>query len=550
MSRHEYTTVSDVVFGSPTFRLWTRDFHTLGPARFPGIDPDTTDVKILLTPFTASRPRKFFDVALYREAFDILRQTDVATLSTACADCGDELDSALRELRQLNITFNEAPFVGVAEEAREETLRERVLQPYVRLAEYVYDGLLAWFLTVQVSHDRVKPTIPAELSARWLMARKRLGQRFSASYSSICRNAIVHGGIKFDTFDVHFVDKNGVKETFDRRTVASMYEKLLDICNALAAALAHRVAMGAAGSLDALLYFRGERVLNPATTPFFMPLSCRLEHRAPDRAQLNLYGKFHHWRLEDLLLDVVRALVLARLAFPEATHVFVNFDGPRGTPCCYSISVSDIPTTSGPVSAIADTVTALSKAGFAWIAHERALIAAAARISGVSHALNWLDTVDRKMDFNDSKPDYELRHLKNNSVGWRSRFDATVVSFPREIDLNDSGMPTVQYLDSLFRETIMRWMVRASDSRPWSVARFRVFRSGTLNVYANDAHLPQLLNSGLVSNLLFRFELPIGTPVLRPFFGGTMERCGPYFVAVNPHALEFLKTVRSGHRPD
>jgi len=47
MSRHEYATVGDMVFGSPSFRLWTRGFQTIGAARFPGIDPDTRDAKLL-----------------------------------------------------------------------------------------------------------------------------------------------------------------------------------------------------------------------------------------------------------------------------------------------------------------------------------------------------------------------------------------------------------------------------------------------------------------------------------------------------------------------
>jgi hypothetical protein len=246
------------------------------------------------------------------------------------------------------------------------------------------------------------------------------------------------------------------------------------------------------------------------------------------------------------MLDVVRALVLGRLAFPEATHVFVNFDGLHGTPCCYSVSAGDIPTLSAPASAIAEIGAVLSKAGFAWISHGRLLTAAAARISGVSHILNWLDSVDRKMDFDGSKPDYELRHLKNNSTGWRSRFDATIVSCPREIDLDDSGMPTVHYLDSLFRETIARWAIRPNESRSWDVARIRIFRSGILRVYAKDARLSQLLNSGLSSNLLFSFELPVGPAVLRPYFGGTIQRRGAYFVAPNPHALEFLKAILGG----
>jgi hypothetical protein len=207
MDRHEYTTVGDIVFGSPTFRLWTRDFNTIGPACFPGIDAGTADAKVLLAPFTASRPRKFFDIDLYREAFDILQQADAATLSAACADCGIELDSALRELRQLNNTIDEAPFLEIRDETRDEVLRQCVLQPYVRLAEYVYDGLLAWFLTVRGSHDHVKPAIPADLSARWQMARRRLGARFSTSYSSTCRNAIVPGGVEFDMFNLSFIDK-------------------------------------------------------------------------------------------------------------------------------------------------------------------------------------------------------------------------------------------------------------------------------------------------------------------------------------------------------
>ena len=500
-----------------------------------------------MTPFTASRPRKFFDADLYREAFAVLQHADEATLSAACSDYGIELDSALRELRQLNITLDEAPLLGAADEARDEAFRQRVLQPYVRLAEYVYDGLLAWILTVRVSHDHVKPSIPPDLTARWQMARKRLGPRFAASYSSTCRNAIVHGGIEFDTFDVNFIDKNA-KETIDRRAADSMYENLLDVCNAIAAALAHRVSMGTAGLLGDLLYFRGERVLNPATTPFLTPLSCRLVQRAPDRVQVNLHGTFRHWRWDDLMFDVVRALVLGRLAFSEATHVFVSFDGPRGTPCFYGVPVTDIPDVSAPVSAIADTGLKLSKAGFAWIAHERILSAAAARISGVSHVINWLDSVDRKLDFDDSKPDYELRYLKNNSVGWRSRFDATIVSCPRDVDLDDSGLPTVRYLNSLFRETITRWMIRSNDTRPPGVTRVRIFRSGILHVYAKDARLPQLLNSGLISNLLFAFEFPVGAPVLGPFFGGTTDRRGAYFVAVNPNALKFLKSIRFGAR--
>jgi hypothetical protein len=378
------------------------------------------------------------------------------------------------------------------------------------------------------------------------MARRRLGSAFAAAYSSTIRNAIVHGGIEFRDFEVSFVDKDGTRETLEPNAAAQLNNRLLDTCNALAAALAHRVALGDAGFLTSLLYFRGERVLNPSTTPFLSPLSCRLVPMAGGRLQANIYGQYRHWRQDDLLLDVVRTLVLARRSFPEATHVWVNFDGPRRTPCAFNVATSSIPTLADPVSSIANTAAVLSKSGFAWIEHERAFTSFVARFSGISQVVNWYDSVDRKMDLSDANPDYELRHLRNNSTGWRARFDATVVSRPRPQDLDEHAQPTERYLGKLFNECLMRWAVRPAPARPWGVDRVRFFRSGIVSVYCQDARLHQLLSSGLVNNFLFTFEWPLGPPVIRPLFGGTLTKIGAYYVAVNPKAIPLLAELRAG----
>jgi len=281
-----------------------------------------------------------------------------------------------------------------------------------------------------------------------------------------------------------------------------------------------------------------ERAVTLARTPLLFPEAAYVTNQA-GTLQAELHGVHQHWRYDDLIIDVARSIIAVRYAFPNATRCFVSFRTKNRTPCFFTVPHEQIPTLDAPVTEAGKLVSLLAAGdhGFAWLEHQRLLPAILGK-TGIGRFLNWIEA----LDISTSSVEYELRELNDISVGWRSRFDAYIISRPRIEDLDNHARPTPAYLKSLFTETSLRWLLRPR-SRPMGTKRIRFFDLGMIHVYLQDRRRTELRGSGLTDNLLFRAQIGVCTGP--PFLGSSWEKIGQYHVTMNCRGHDILKQLKA-----
>lgn len=383
-------------------------------------------------------------------------------------------------------------------------------------------------------------TVPSDLRPRWEMAKGKksgLPPALTSNYNPTVRNAIIHGGVMFNVYDVSFKDKNGDEAKLSFSEAERLAQRLLNVCNGIAAALAESLVDKGTLVQQLTTWAPTETAAALASAPLLTPEAIYLSQYAELQAQM--HGTYSHWRSDDLLFDLSRAALALHAAFPEADRYFLSFRPlDRGAPSFFTIPRSDIPLDRSSLRAIYELARTIMDGhhGMLWVdpPHLLAQLFSKTRFGRV---LNW----NQASDLGTSAINFELRELRNTSVDRKSRFEAYVVSSPREEDLDDEFHPTVSYLKDLFTQTGLRWLLRAGQ-RPFGVKHLRIFDFATIYVYAHDRPRQDLRGSGLPEYLMFRAQY--GKNIGPPFLGSSWVKRGPFFVTMNPAGLSALKSSR------
>lgn len=242
-----------------------------------------------------------------------------------------------------------------------------------------------------------------------------------------------------------------------------------------------------------------------------------------------MYGRHENWQAINALKDCAWTLIFAKALFPEVGRISVSFTGPTDSPCFVVSDNSGIPSLEAPDSSATQLKTAFSESSLCHVEHHSFLRLCAQRLGGFGALLNYWAVADYELARTD-EIDYELQSLKINSVGWRSRYDAQIVSEPRDSDLDDSRWPTQKYLNSLFAHTTKRWATR-SHRRPYGTSRLKVFCSAIITVFRQYLRRSHSSNKGISPDLAFRFEWAIFRPVCPTVAGFELRRVGPFLVS-------------------
>ena len=515
-----------------------------GDTIFPGYVSLGMRERLLLHPFLSDRPQKYFAKDAFEGAKQVLARSAPSAAAALSNSVVEEVTEALQTLNLINATTRDEPReFEPHDQHRVHRLQTNVFAQYARIAEHVFGALLALLLELEALGSGKSTTIPHQLRSRWDMAKSpnwSLDPSLAAYYDPTVRNAITHGGLEYEPNYVNFKDANGktVRLTYDE--AARLSEQLLDACNGIAAALVMNLAQRLPVSQRLASWAARESALCWSRAPLLRIEACYATDRGVGM-QAELHGSHFHWHFDALLLDLARATVALRSAYPTAKRFFLSFRSKDGAPCFVSVDSSDVPALDAPATSLVDLgrVLADGQHGMIWLEHKRALPAILGR-TRFKNWFNWLDAVERTS----TDIDYELRELRNNSVGWRSRFDAYVVSNPRSKDLDERGVPSVTYLHALFAETALRWLVRKPSPRPLGANRFRIFGCGMLHVYRTDDRRSRLRGSGLTPNLLFSVQ--VGSRVGPPLYGSVWQRIGIFHLSINPRAQDQLLKIRDG----
>lgn len=164
----------------------------------------------------------------------------------------------------------------------------------------------------------------------------------------------------------------------------------------------------------------------------------------------------------------------------------MSFTDSIGMPYTYRLSRQEIPNYDASIEILFRLAANLAKIGIGWVLHKRIVPQIISRSDKYTILFNWADSVNLKLDLTENDPEYELREIKNKSIQRRSRFEAKVISIPRQHDLNESGMPTIAYLDYLFQQTLQRWLVRDVPDPGLDNTRIRYYRTCFIFVYRED----------------------------------------------------------------
>jgi hypothetical protein len=534
--------VEDIALNHPFAGRFNRPIAEVNGA-FAGAAARDLREQLLLQPFLRDRPQKFFNREATAAAWKVIERIGNAEVAKLRPALVEEVTGALRNLRFANISaVDPARHSDHHDELRIHRLHTHVFSEYSRLAEHVLSALLAFLVELAALLSSRSCNVPHELRSRWDMAKSKrsgLDAAITEAYNPTIRNAIVHGGLTFEEYKITFADDNGAREELRYPEAEALADNLLDTCNGISAALVWALALDLPIATPFQAWKETECSLAWARAPFLIPTASYVTDRAGG-IQAELHGTHYHWRHDHLLLDTVRAFVALRAAVPRATRYFVSLRSVQGAPCFFSMAREVVPELSAPAAALKQVGDALSdgKNGMIWLEHQR-LLPKLVGNTRLGPWFNWVDAVDRGL----GEIDYEVREFRNLSTGWRSRFDAHVVSTPRAIDLDDLARPTAKYVQLLFAETLYRWFLRPPMTRPIGTHRIRFFDLGMLHVYHDDRRRYQLRDNGLTENLLFRAQL--GQPTGPPFMNSKWERIGCYHVCLNVNAYHRLKRAKT-----
>lgn len=491
--------------------------------------------------FALSRPQKYYDRAAFNAALTILQLAEEKNISTSAED-QRQVERALIRLREMNNTY---PDAQLSQNTNDfiilDDLQRNYFPFYATIAESIYQPFLRLLLSIHFTASGIKKNTGPRLRDYHDQAKKYFQKSLSACYSSIVRNAISHGAFSVTAnHDIEFRDENTPPLTMPLRNCPQLTDKILDTCNAICAALLLTINAYPKRFKHLNTWATEETLLSLGSNEMFQLDRVREDRLPSGERQLLIFGRHTIWDKWILVENATRAIILCRYLFDKHDRFFLSTT--RGQIGSFLVaSRNEIPDlqTENAISLLANKILPQS---LIWDEAVTLTELIASKLKG-SHVINWLREHNASLDTLNA---FELREIHNNSAGNQSRWDAVVIAKPTAADLDHDGFPQPKFLFSVFGAIFSRWLLRGGNSRNPGSSYIRFFRSGLVHVYYNDARVRELRNTGLDKNLLFRLEFSLGSPKVRVALGGRSDlfkRIGPFFVSLNPKALEHLKSL-------
>lgn len=545
-------TIKEFIENYELYQAWARRGLDGVVNLFLSTQEKSTSDKFELLTYSIDRPQRFFDRTVYKSIRDMLFSANLDLVRDIPETIQSRFENSITLLRSYNQQYEE-PYIDYREhkESLRYYLHEHVFGDYLQLSENIYVSLLRHLLFVFYSQNasRHKNFTQGLVNdePRKIIEQATKHFKLPAVFDPLIRNAIAHGGIGFDELEVKFIDKNGEYKACSLNEARGIADRLLDACNGVLAALSEYLISNR--KFSNIFPLLTQQEIAKMRTAFVSPEIFYFVDRA-DGKQMEIHGTCRHWQWEELQLDIMRCLIIAKDNYPSTKHFSISLTDDRGIPHFYHVDTVDIPCLTDDVRSISSLHNIMQKNGMSWIEHRRLVIDLIGKIPRAKTLFHWANEISWVYDPKGTMPGYELRSLKDISVKHHSRFNASVISKPRSIDLDDDFLPTNEYLSFLYRETVIRWMIREDKHRNYGASRIRFFKTGIFFVYSEDRRLANLSDdedNENGSNLLFRFEapLPMFSPLRMPGLGGgPVRKVGTFYVSVNPLVTGKLQEIR------
>lgn len=223
---------------SPITRVTLEHRQSRAIARFPELSGPTTSDYAALSAYAEELPERFLNLAAKDKALAILRHDASdpnGLLSWFFRDHRAELDVAFRALAEVNrLSGHDSPWPGF-DDLAQLTLVDQFLNPsYLKLCEAVLGPFL---LPIAMRERRLrgKKTSDIPLHQRVGEAANTPLGPYLTSFDRTVRNAIAHGRITYRQHEVIYRDRKA-SQSMSPNEMARIFDDLLDLCNALAAA--------------------------------------------------------------------------------------------------------------------------------------------------------------------------------------------------------------------------------------------------------------------------------------------------------------------------
>ncbi|MBK8259984.1 MAG: hypothetical protein IPK80_01440 [Nannocystis sp.] len=491
--------------------------------------------------FALARPQKFFSHHVFRDTLAVLAKAEAQNVIFA-SEAQEALRHALVSLRAQNATYPDIHLESRSNAALVlDQIQTEYLSDYVTIAESIYKHILSFLLSAHFATVGIQKNVGHKLRDLHDQAKRYLPASFHEAYNPIARNAISHGSIRIlSDYDVEFTDANSPPLKIAFQDCPALADRQIDACNATYAAVLYATLTNPTMFTGLADWASEEVILSLGSNEMFSLERIREDVINGCSPQTVIFGTHSIWDDRILIDCTMRSLILCKALRGDRSRYLLSTS--RGGPT--SLFISDhasVPAPSVPVD-LSSFAGHVLRESLLWNEHT-SFVEWITSQTRIGHVVNWIREHERGIEARDS---FEVREIKNNSVSRQSRFDAVVLAKPSQNDLDPEGLPRLEFLWSVFAGVFTRWFLRGGNQRNFGSRYLRLFRSGLIYVYHDDARVRALRNTGLNENLLFRFEFSLGKPECGIALGGRaglLKRNGPFVVSLNPNATQRLRSI-------
>ncbi len=302
--------------------------------RFPELRNSAGGHFLSLRRYLDGRPEKFYDrpaYAAYLQWLQDRRSTDKKSLISYLEDNRLEIDQALLFLREVNQKdWHDDQLDHGDDYALIQSIDSLVHPTYLRLVEAVLSPflrLVAFFSRL----DRGKGTEGLNLWSIIDEIKSGASSSLVDCYDHLVRNAIAHGGIVFLNNEIRYQDRKGDHKTLLLRECVRLFDRLLDACNGIAAALRVFVVANKEDGFGLPRQILVEELQEETLSPWWRIEGC-VESELPDKKQLVIYARPNSRHYPIIQLATVQSALLAEYFAPGYDRYFFSLKSPKSLP--------------------------------------------------------------------------------------------------------------------------------------------------------------------------------------------------------------------------
>ncbi len=210
--------------------------------RFPELDNPQLDNYISLYKYISNVPECFFNEEVFNLFYGWLMSTDVSNrdlLESYFSDNEKRISNAIRNLNQINeLRIHDENIQGKDDYNLLEVIDNCIHHNYLRMIEGVLAPLIysVSFIS-RINRNKSPDDLDVYNSVEEIQKQHLELNILVMPYKHIVRNGIAHGSVDYLNNEIQYTDKKGNSETLFYADVITLFDELIDCCNAMVLAL-------------------------------------------------------------------------------------------------------------------------------------------------------------------------------------------------------------------------------------------------------------------------------------------------------------------------